>query len=245
MIGRFELRHETSRMTPAPQILLPLEGRRPDRFEDFVPGPNGKVVVGLQELVQSEGGCVFLRGAEGSGKTHLLNAAVNHAQGLGLGAFYMPLGQLPDTAAAGLAGLETMDLVCLDDVDRVAGQPVWERDLFDFFNRFRAEGGKLVVSSSRHLLAVQFKLPDLASRLAWGLRLQIETPDDEGKAAVLRSRSAALGIELPPDVANYLLSRGSRNISVLLDNLQAIHLAALQGKRRITIPLAREVLTHG
>jgi DnaA family protein len=94
------------------------------------------------------------------------------------------------------------------------------------------------------LSAVQFKLPDLASRLAWGLRLQIETPDDEGKAAVLRSRSAALGIELPPDVANYLLSRGSRNISVLLDNLEAIHLAALQAKRRITIPLAREVLTH-
>ena len=231
-------------MTSTAQILLPLEGRRPDRFEDFVAGPNGKVIAALQELLQSAGGCVFLRGAEGSGKTHLLNAAVNHAQSLGLGAFYMPLGQLPDTAAAGLGGLETMDLVCIDDVDRVAGQPAWEKALFNFFNRFRAEGGKLVVSSSQSLSAVQFKLPDLASRLAWGLRLQIEALDDGGKAAVLRSRSAALGIELPQDVSSYLLSRGSRNISVLLDNLEAIRLAALQGKRRITIPLAREVLAH-
>lgn len=231
-------------MTSTAQILLPLEGRRPDRFEDFVAGPNGKVIAALQELLQSAGGCVFLRGAEGSGKTHLLNAAVNHAQSLGLGAFYMPLGQLPDTAAASLGGLESIDLVCIDDVDRVAGQPGWEKALFNFFNRFRAEGGKLVVSSSQSLSAVQFKLPDLASRLAWGLRLQIEALDDEGKAAVLRSRSAALGIELPQDVSSYLLSRGSRNISVLLDNLEAIRLAALQGKRRITIPLAREVLAH-
>ena len=231
-------------MSTAAQILLPLEGRRPDRFEDFVPGPNRKVVTALQELLQSADGCVFLRGAEGSGKTHLLNAMVNHAQVLGLGAFYISLWQLPDTAAAGLGGLETMDLVCIDDVDCVAGQPAWEKSLFDFFNRFRTEGGKLVVSSSQSLSAVQFKLPDLASRLAWGLRLQLEPLDDEGKAGVLRSRSAALGIELPQDVLNYLLSRGGRNISVLLDNLEAIRLAALQGKRRITIPLAREVLAN-
>jgi DnaA family protein len=174
----------------------------------------------------------------------LLNAMVNHAQSLGLGAFYISLWQLPDTAGAGLGGLETLDLVCIDDVDCVAGQPVWEKALFDFFNRFRAEGGKLVVSSSQPLSSVQFKLPDLASRLAWGLRLQLEPLDDEGKAGVLRSRSAALGIELPQDVLNYLLSRGGRNISVLLDNLEAIRLAALQGKRRITIPLAREVLAN-
>jgi DnaA-homolog protein len=231
-------------MTSAAQMLLPLEGRRPDRFEDFVPGPNGTVVVALQELLQSADGCIFLRGAEGSGKTHLLNALVNRAQNLGRSAFYMSLAQLPDTAAAGLGGLEAMDLVCIDDVDRVAGQPNWEKALFDFFNRFRAEGGKLVVSSSQALSALQFRLPDLASRLAWGLRLQLEPLDDAGKAAVLLNRSVVLGIELPQDVSNYLMSRGSRNISILLDNLEAIRLAALQGKRRITIPLVREVLAH-
>ncbi len=231
-------------MSSAAQILLPLEGRRPDRFEDFVPGPNSRVVIALQQLFETAEGCVFLKGADGSGKTHLLNAAVNYAQGLGLNAFYMALGQLPDTAAEGLGGLETMDLVCIDNVDCIVGQPAWEKALFNFFNRLRAEGGTLVVSSSRALSSLHFELPDLASRLAWGLRLQLEPLDDRGKAEVLRSRSAALGIEIPQEVLNYLLSHGGRSISVLLDNLEAIRLVALQGKRRITIPLAREVLAN-
>jgi DnaA-homolog protein len=226
------------------QILLPLEGRRTDRFEDFVPGVNGKVVAALQELLQSTEGCVFVRGAEGSGKTHLLNATFNQAQGLDMRAFYLCLGHLPDTAAAGLAGLEALDLVCIDDIDRIVGQPAWEKALFHFFNRFRSQRGRLVVSSSQPLSSLRFDLPDLASRLAWGLRLQLQPLGDEGKAEVLHNRSAALGIELPQDVSNYLLSRGGRNISVLLDNLEAIRLAALQGKRKITIPLAREVLAN-
>lgn len=239
-------------MASSPQILLPLENRRPDRFEDFLAGPNQSAVDAIRELVEHSvagrlgepGVQVFLRGPEGSGKSHLLNAGCNLAQALGYRAFYMALSGLPESAAEGLAGLDEMDLVCLDDVDAVAGNPAWERAVFHCFNRLRENQRRLVVSSALPLPALRFDLPDLASRLAWGLQLSLEPLDDEGKAEVLRRKGEALGIDLPVDVIQYLMSRGSRNLSTLLGRLEAIRMAALTAKRRITVPLAREVLAR-
>jgi len=234
----------------SPQILLPLENRRPDRFEDFLAGTNLPVIDAIRELVgrppvsgpDEPVGHIFLRGPEGSGKSHLLNSACNLAQELGCRAFYMSLCGVPDTAADGLAGLDEMDLVCLDDVDAIAGDDTWERAVFHCFNRLRENHRRLVLSSALPLPALRFGLPDLASRLAWGLQLSLEPLDDQGKAEVLRLKGKALGIDLPADVISYLMSRGSRNLSTLLGRLEAIRMAALKGKRRITVPLAREVL---
>lgn len=229
-------------MAEARQILLPLEARRPDRLEDFVAGDNVAVLEALHELVKGGGQCLFLSGPSGSGKTHLLNAACNLASANGQQAFYIAPGRLPAEAAAGLAGLDDMELVCVDDIDQVAGQPAWEEALFHCFNRLRAGGGSLVASSSTRWSALQFGLPDLASRLAWGLRLQLQPLDEPGKAEVMQRWARAHDIHLPDEVQNYLLSRGDRSLPVLLQHLEAVRVAALAGKRRITVPLAREVL---
>ncbi|HKX57073.1 MAG TPA: DnaA regulatory inactivator Hda [Xanthomonadales bacterium] len=232
-------------MAAAKQGLLPLEARRPDRFEDFVAGENSAVLESLRELVLSGGQCLFLRGPAGSGKTHLLNAACNLASQMDRQAFYIAPGRLPPEAATGLAGLDNMDLVCVDDIDLCAGQRVWEEALFHCFNRLREQGGSLVASSSARLSALQFSLPDLASRLAWGLRLQLQPLDEQGKSEVMQRWARAHDIQLPDEVQSYLLSRGSRSLSSLLEQLEAVRVAALSGKRKITVPLAREVLQAG
>ncbi len=229
-------------MAAAKQILLPLEARRPDRFEDFVPGENSAVLESLKELVITGGHCLFLSGPAGSGKTHLLNAACNLASEQGRQAFYIAPGRLLPEAAAGLAGLDNMDLVCVDDIDLCVGQRPWEEALFHCFNRLREQSGSLVASSSSRLSALQFSLPDLASRLAWDLRLQIQPLDDPGKAEVMQRWAQAHTIQLPEEVQNYLLSRGPRSLTSLLQILETVRVAALSGKRKITVPLAREVL---
>jgi DnaA family protein len=229
-------------MAAAKQGLLPLEARRPDRFEDFVPGENSAVLESLKELVLTGGQCLFLSGPAGSGKSHLLNAACNLASQIDRQAFYIAPGRLPPTAAAGLAGLDGMDLVCVDDIDQCVGQRQWEEALFHCFNRLREQGGSLVASSSSRLSALQFSLPDLASRLAWGLRLQLLPLDEQGKSEVMQRWAGAHDIQLPDEVRSYLLSRGSRELPALLESLEAVRVAALSAKRKITVPLAREVL---
>jgi len=154
----------------SPQIPLQLEPRRPDRFDDFIAGPNVSALAAVRQLLNEPGGSLFLSGPDGSGKSHLLNALCHEARENGLAAFYIAPKRLPEEAAASLEGLQVLDLVCVDDLDCVAGNPVWESALFGCFNEVRAARGRLLVSSNRPLASLEFCLPDLASRLAWGVR---------------------------------------------------------------------------
>ena len=226
----------------SPQIPLQLEPPRPDRFEAFVPGPNAAVLLAVQNLLEEPGGVLFLSGPEGTGKSHLLNALCHSARGRDMGAFYIALKRLPESAAAGLEGLQMLDVVCVDDIDRVAGNAAWERALFNCFNEVRASGGRLLIASQSPLSALEFGLKDLASRLAWGVRLGLQAPDDEDKREVLQQRARSLHIELPDEVSSYLLKHGKRDMASLLETVEKLKDAAFAEKRKITVPLAREVL---
>ena len=229
-------------MQISPQIPLPLEPLRADRFEDFLPGPNAAALDAVRRLLDEPGGALFLSGPRGSGKSHLLNAACHAARERGMSAFYVPLRRMPRDAAAGLAGLQAVDLVCVDDLDQVAGEADWERALFGCFNDLRAARGRLVVSSGRPLATLSLALPDLGSRLAWGVRQTLQPLDDADKLQVLHQRAQTTHLELPGDVASYLLRYGRRDLVSLLDALEHLRQAAFAGKRRITVPLAKDIL---
>ena len=228
----------------SPQIPLQLEPRRPDRFDEFVAGPNENALAAVRQLLDETGGSLFLSGPEGSGKSHLLNALCHAARENGLAAFYIALKRLPEEAAASLEGLQVLDLVCVDDLDAVAGNPVWENALFACFNEVRAAHGRLLVSSSQSLASLELCLPDLASRLAWGVRQNLRLPDDDGKLQILQQRARTLRIDLPEDVQNYLLKHSKRDMSSLLLALERLKDAAFVSKRKITVPLAREILKN-
>ena len=228
----------------SPQIPLQLEPRRPDRFDEFVAGPNEIALAAVRQLLDETGGSLFLSGPEGSGKSHLLNALCHAARENGLAAFYIALKRLPEEAAASLEGLQVLDLVCVDDLDAVAGNPVWENALFACFNEVRAAHGRLLVSSSQSLASLELCLPDLASRLAWGVRQNLRLPDDDQKLQILQQRARALRIDLPEDVQNYLLKHSKRDMSSLLLALERLKDAAFVSKRKITVPLAREILKN-
>ncbi|MCW8926190.1 MAG: DnaA regulatory inactivator Hda [Xanthomonadales bacterium] len=226
----------------SPQIPLPLMPRRDSRLEDFIEGPNAAVIEALRRMLDEPGSHVFLHGEEGSGKTYLLNALcleIRERQGR---AFYLALKRLPQDAVAALKGLEDLDLVCVDDLHVIAGDRDWEEALFHCFNRIRKARGRLLISSRKQLSSLDIGLPDLSSRLAWGLRLPLKPLADEDKLAVIARHSNALGFNLSDDVRNYLLKHHERSMSSLLRAVDQLHQVALTNKRRITIPLAREVL---
>lgn len=226
----------------SPQIPLPLTPQRDSRFEDFVAGPNTALVEALKHMPDEPGSHIFIHGDAGSGKSHLLNALcfqVRESQGR---AFYLALKRVPADAIASLQGLERLDLVCVDDLHVIAGDAAWEEALFHCFNRIREVNGRLLISSRKGLSTLQLGLPDLASRLAWGLRLPLLPLEDGDKLKVINLHGEKLGLSLPEDVLQYLLKYSDRNLAALIQTVDRLARAALTTKRRITIPLAREVL---
>jgi len=226
----------------SPQIPLQLMPRRDSRFENYIGGPNSAVVEALKHVPDEPGSLVFLFGAKGSGKTHLLNALCHETRERQGRAFYLALKRLPQDAVASLQGLEELDLVCVDDLDVIAGNDVWEEALFHCFNRIRENNGRLLISSQKRLSALGLGLADLASRLAWGVSLQLLPLQEHDKLAVINLHSNTLGFDLPEDVQQYLLKRQNRSLAALIETVENLHQAALTHKRRITVPLAREVL---
>jgi DnaA family protein len=226
----------------SPQLPLPLHAKRHGGFSDFVVGPNAAAVEALRAAAAEPDASVFLSGPESSGKTHLLNAACYAAREAGQSAFYLGLKRLPGRGEAALQGLEDMGLVCIDDLHRVAGLPAWEEALFHFINRLRQRRGRLLVASQLRLSALPLVLPDLLSRLGWGLRLELQPLEDQDKVAVMHSHAESLGIELPEDVVAYLLRYGQRTMGALLLSVGRLQHVAFTEKRRITVPLAKRVL---
>lgn len=226
----------------SPQIPLPLEPRGVERLDDFVAGPNAPAVEAVNTVVAEPGSSLFLHGPASSGKTHLLNGACVAARDGGLTAFYLGLRNLPEGGDAALRGLEGVDLVCVDDLHAVAGDRDWEEALFHFINRHREAHGRLIVSSRERLRRLPLGLPDLASRLAWGVRAALQGLEDDDKVRVMVRHARALGAELPEDVAAYLLRHGQRDLASLIAAVGRLQHAAFTEKRRITVPLARQVL---
>jgi len=213
------------------------------RFDNFVAGPNAEAVAALKALVDTPGpASLLLAGTSGSGRSHLLQAACRHAGEAGLAMAYLPLATLGDRAAEALAGLEALDLVALDDIEVLAGEDASERALFNLFNELRVAGGRLLASASDRPERLGFRLPDLVSRLNWGLFYALHPLDDAARMQVLKRRAAERGLELGDEVCGYLLRRCPRDLPALMALLERIDRDSLARQRRITIPFLRETL---
>jgi DnaA family protein len=141
-----------------------------------------------------------------------------------------------------LEGLADRALVCIDDIDRVAGNKEWEVTLFNLFNELHDNGGQMVIAAAAAPRESAFELPDLASRMSRLPVFQLRPLDEEQRAAALQLRAGHRGLELPDDTAAYLLKRSRRDMASLYELLDKLDLEALRAKRRLTVPFVREVL---
>jgi DnaA family protein len=223
---------------------LPLGVRWHDNsvFATFVRGPNALAVRELESQATDAARVIWMWSAAATGKSHLLQAACAHAGDLGRTAAYFPMRERAEFASGSLAGCERLSLVCIDDVDRVAGDAAWNRSLFNLHNGLLEQQGKLVLTAERAPAGLQWALPDLASRMAASLVLQLRVLEEEDQAEVLRLRAQRRGLELPEETARYLLRRVPRDLRSLCALLETLDVASLASQRRLTVPFIREVL---
>lgn len=226
---------------------LPL-GLGPDkslRFENFFTLAANRLLVNqlrLQALGEGEQ-WVYLHGGAESGRSHLLQASCQVAAEAGLRAAYLPLKELSAFPARELlAGVEQLHLLCIDDLEQVAGNGEWEETLFHSYNRMMLSGSAMLAASARPAAMLDCALPDLQSRLNSFSVYQLRGLQDEEKMQALRFRAECLGLTLSQEVVEYLYHRASRNLEALFACLERLDKESLRQKRPLTKPFVKQVM---
>lgn len=236
------------------QLSLPVQLPDGETFASFYPGENVQLLTALKNAAVGQGDpFIYLFGSQSSGTSHLLHAACTESTDSDRSAAYLPMEMSMMMSPSVLDGMEHLDMVCIDNIEMIAGIPEWEIALFNFYNRWRDQHsqdidtdnkrGSLIVtgnSAARHLA---IELPDLLSRLDWGVSYQVQLLDDDAKLAALQLRAEFRGLKLPVDVGRFLLNRSSRDMKDLIATLDRLDTASISAQRRLTIPFVKETLS--
>lgn len=199
------------------QLLLDIQPAPAPTLENFVPGRNAEALHSLYLAAtgRAEVRFIYLWGAAGSGKSHLLQACAELAQ------------------QQGIALVTADDVQTLDDAAQIA--------LFNTYNELRANGGTLIAAGEAAPMQMGLR-DDLATRLSWGLVYQLHPLSDGEKTQALRTHAEARGMRLPDEVLDYCLRHLRRDLRSLMATLDALDEWSLTAKRPVTLPLLREML---
>ncbi len=223
------------------QLALPLQLADHAVFSSFYSSGNEALVAILQSIARGED-ChgVWASGTQASGKTHLLQAVCEAA---GDQAVYLPMSLLLDGPPEVLDGMASRPILCVDDIDAVAGNSDWEQALFALCNQAIDDNVQLVVAAASAPRESGFVLADLASRLSRLPVFRIHSLNEGERVLALQMRAKHRGLELPDDTAAYLLRRKRRDMGSLYELLDTLDKAALVAQRRLTIPFVRDVIS--
>lgn len=212
------------------------------RFSTYFAGPNEIVVRHLEQLGGARQSVTWLWGPAASGKTHLLQAACAQAGEGGHESVFVPLTGVEAVQPGILDGLAAPQLVCLDDLQAVVGDPAWEQALFRLFNGLVEKTGTLLVSATASPQELPFSLADLRSRMSWGPTFRLQALTDAERIEALRLRAERRGLELSEEVGQWLLKRVPRDMNSLYQLLDTLDAESLAAGRRLTVPFVRGIL---
>jgi DnaA family protein len=227
---------------PAGQLALPLSSNDKASFENYWLGHNTELVAAIESSVKTcEPKVVYYYGPSGSGKSHLLFAAMRLAKAEIINTSYLSLTDAYVSVDM-LAVVDVAHVVCVDDIEAWAGDVDKERALFTLFEQIKHAGGQLIVSATQPPNLSDFMIKDLISRLSSGLIYPLHELNDEQRFEALKMRAKVRGLSISDDAVRYLQSRSSRDTGELFEVLDRIDHASLVEQRRVTIPFLQNLL---
>lgn len=229
--------------SPIKQIALPLSLDRQFSFENYISDRAELIQTSIKALVVGNGEVqIGLWGASASGKTHLLNASADLARRSGVQLQIYDALQLLQCDASAFEGFANCDVLAVDNLDAIAGNPEWEACFYQVINRCRDGEFRFLFAMSVKPDELATSLDDFQSRLQWGLMLQLPDSSDLEIREILRKRARLNGIVLTDDVISYLMTHYDRNLSAQMEILRRLDGASLSQQRKVTIPLVKQAL---
>ncbi|MGI9116034.1 MAG: chromosomal replication initiator protein DnaA [Gaiellales bacterium] len=240
---------------PAPRVLAL---NRNATFDSFVIGPSNRfahaAALAVAESPSQAYNPLFIHGATGLGKTHLLQSIAHYVTtATDLSACYVTCEAFTNEFIEALrekrieqfkSRYRTYDVLLVDDIQFLSGREGIQEEFFHTFNTLHEAGGQIVLSSDRPPREIARLEDRLRSRFEWGLITDVQPPDLETRIAILRKKASRDGIVVDdPEVLAAIAMRVQTNIRELEGALtRSVAFATLNGEA-LSIELVRDVLS--
>ena len=228
------------------QLIFPFQVNQKASFESFFCSPdNNELMSRLKDLVVSKNTDeLIINGAEGSGKSFLMQAICNELSSSGKQFAFIPMNKAINMGVEIFQNLASLNAVCIDDLQLILSREEWETALFNLINECQQSNCSLILSfGGNQSLEDITQLPDLLSRIKRMEFMKLQAVQDEFLNQALDFVSQQLDINLEKAELEFLLKHQTREFSILVDNLISLDKQAASLKRKITIPLIKETLS--
>ena len=228
-------------------------------FDTFIVGPSNQFAHAacraVAETPSRSYNPLFIHGGVGLGKTHLMHAighyVMRHHPSLKL--LYISSERFMNEMINAVrfdrildfrSRYRSVDVLLVDDIQFVSGREGTQNEFFHTFNALHDAQKQIVISSDRPPHEIPALEERLRSRFEWGLIADIQPPDVETKAAILKRKAEDEGVPLPVNLAMFLASRVKNNIRELEGSLIRLIAYSSLTTKPLTIELAQEVLRN-
>ena len=227
------------------QLIFPFQVNQKASFKSFFCSPdNIELMSRLADLVVGKKADeLIINGAEGSGKSFLMQAICNELSSSGKQFAFIPMNKAINMGVEIFQNLASLNAVCIDDLQLILSREEWETALFNLINECQQSNCSLILSfGGNQSLEDITQLPDLLSRIKRMEFMKLQAVQDEFLNQALDFVSQQLDINLEKAELEFLLKHQTREFSLLVDNLMVLDKQAASLKRKITIPLIKETL---
>lgn len=139
---------------------------------------------------------------------------------------------------------QLVDVLIVDDIQFLENKQKTQEIFFHIFNQLHQSGRQIVLTSDRPPKDLDGMEERLISRFKWGLSADLQAPDLETRMAILEHKMSREGLELSPDVTEFICYNIKNNIRELEGVLVSLVARSSLNQRQIDIGLTKEVVKN-
>ena len=238
------------------QYILHFPNRPEYRFSNFIISNGSRFAYACAHDICSGGptpyASLYLTGASGLGKTHLLMSIGNHLAETAADtrALYVHCRDLTASLDRGESGLpgnlgtsgSEIDFLLLDDIDQIDAHPTAQETLYRIYNQTLEQGGKMVFAGRTPANQLEQTESFLTSRFKWGMTAELLPMDDEATSQLMQKLATDLSLDIPDKIITFLLNRMPRDFQSVKQAITCINEESLRKKHKVTLPLVKNAL---